>query len=118
LLRTQLASVGVALHPETRVVGVSQDGLSCLDPSERPFELAVDATVLVTQRVSEEGLYLELTAQDLGDVEALHRVGDCAAPRLIADAIFDGHRLAREIDSPHPEIPLPHRQERVLTARG
>ena len=118
LLRTQLASVGVAVHTETRVVGVSQDGLSCLDPSERPFELAVDATVLVTQRVSDEGLYVELTAQGLGDVEALHRVGDCVAPRLIADAIFDGHRLAREIDSPHPEIPLPHRQERVLTARG
>ncbi len=117
LLRAQLASLGVTVHTETRVVDVSRDGLSCLDPSDRAFELAVDATVLVTQRVSDDRLYLELTAGSLGDVESLHRTGDCVAPRLIADAIFDGHRLAREIDSPHPEIPLPHRQERVVMAR-
>ena len=117
LLRAQLASLGVTVHTETRVVGVSRDGLSCLDPTERAFELAVDATVLVTQRISDDRLYLELMAGSLGDVESLHRTGDCVAPRLIADAIFDGHRLAREIDSPHPEIPLPHRQERVVTAQ-
>jgi hypothetical protein len=34
------------------------------------------------------------------------------APRLIADVIFDGHRLAREIDSPNPEEPLPYKRER------
>jgi dimethylamine/trimethylamine dehydrogenase len=38
------------------------------------------------------------------------------APRLIADAIFDGHRLAREIDSPDPERPLPYLRERPLMA--
>jgi hypothetical protein len=31
---------------------------------------------------------------------------------LIADVIFDGHRLAREIDSPNPEEPLPYKRER------
>ena len=116
LLRARLASLGVNLHTETRVVGVSQEGLSCLDPAGQAFELAVDATVLVTQRVSDDRLYGELTAGGLGDLESLHRTGDCVAPRLIADAIFDGHRLAREIDSAHPDIPLPHRQERVVRA--
>jgi dimethylamine/trimethylamine dehydrogenase len=117
LLRARLASLDVTLHSESRVVAVSPDGLSCLDPTERPFELAVDATVLVTQRLSDDRLYLELMARSLGDIESLHRTGDCVAPRLIADAIFDGHRLAREIDSPNPEVPLPHRQERVVAAR-
>ena len=118
LLRARLASLGVTVRTETRVGGVSQDGLSCLDRTERAFELAVDATVLVTQRVSDDRLYIELMAGSLGDVESLHRTGDCVAPRLIADAIFDGHRLAREIDSPHPDIPLPHRQERVVKAQA
>ena len=36
------------------------------------------------------------------------------APRLLAEAIFDGHRLAREIDSPDPEIALPYLRERPL----
>jgi dimethylamine/trimethylamine dehydrogenase len=31
-----------------------------------------------------------------------------------ADAIFDGHRLAREIDSPNPAVPLPFRRERLV----
>ena len=33
---------------------------------------------------------------------------------MIVDSIFDGHRLAREIDSPHPEMPLPFIRERRL----
>ncbi len=42
----------------------------------------------------------------------VYRIGDCVAPRLIADAIWDGHRLGREIDSPDPASPLPHLRER------
>ena len=33
---------------------------------------------------------------------------------MIVDSIFDGHRLGREIDSPHPEMPLPFIRERRL----
>ena len=47
---------------------------------------------------------------------AAHRLGDCLVPRLIADAVFDGHRLAREIDEPDPAVPLPFiRERRTLT---
>ncbi len=38
----------------------------------------------------------------LGDAYA---VGDCVAPRLLADCIFDGHRLAMEIEQPDPMVP-------------
>jgi dimethylamine/trimethylamine dehydrogenase len=41
-------------------------------------------------------------------------IGDASAPRMLVDSIFDGHRLAREIDSPHPEMPLPFIRERRL----
>ena len=74
--------------------------------------------MLVTQRLSNEELYLELRADEEAlaaeGVEGLYRIGDCVAPRMIADAIFDGHRLAREIDSENPAIPLPYRRERLL----
>ena len=45
-------------------------------------------------------------------------IGDAAAPRMIADSIFDGHRLAREIDSPNPAMPLPFIRERRLWGDG
>ena len=47
-------------------------------------------------------------------IEAVYVIGDASAPRMIVDSIFDGHRLAREIDSPNPEMPLPFIRERRL----
>ena len=44
----------------------------------------------------------------------MHRIGDCYAPNFIAETIFSGHRLGREIDSAHPDRPLPFIRERRL----
>jgi dimethylamine/trimethylamine dehydrogenase len=33
---------------------------------------------------------------------------------MLGDAIFDGHRIAREIDSKDPRIPLPYKRERLV----
>jgi dimethylamine/trimethylamine dehydrogenase len=35
----------------------------------------------------------------------VYRAGDCLAPRYLADVVFDGHRMGREIDSPDPQRP-------------
>jgi dimethylamine/trimethylamine dehydrogenase len=73
-----------------------------------------DAVVLVTQRESVDGVYRELVADiarlEREGIEAVYRIGDCLAPRLPAD-IFEGHRLAREIDSPDPAVALPYLRE-------
>ena len=45
---------------------------------------------------------------------AVHRIGDCYAPNFIAESIFSGHRLGREIDSPNPDRPFPFIRERRL----
>lgn len=74
-----------------------------------------DAVVLVTQRESIDHVYRELTADparlEQEGIEAVYRVGDCVAPRLPAESIFEGHRLAREIDSPDPAVALPYLRE-------
>jgi dimethylamine/trimethylamine dehydrogenase len=82
-----------------------------------------DAVVLVTQRRSNEALFrslkddIGLDALNAEGVQALYRIGDCEAPRLIADAVFSGHRLAREIDTEDPSIPLPYKRERKVVER-
>jgi dimethylamine/trimethylamine dehydrogenase len=95
--------------------------LTTKDHLGEPLELEADAVVLVTQRLSNEELYLELAKDEEAlrgqGVEALYRIGDCVAPRLIAEAIFDGHRLAREIDSKEPSVPLPYKRERLVLER-
>ena len=81
-------------------------------------KLDCDALVLVTTREPNSELYDGLKArQDEWpdcDIEDVYRIGDCHAPRHITNAIFDGHRLAREFDSPHPQYPLPFIRERQI----
>ena len=65
--------------------------------------------VLATQRVSADALFHDLDGRRPG----VFRIGDCVAPRLLAEVVFDGHRLAREIDGDDPEVALPYLRERV-----
>jgi dimethylamine/trimethylamine dehydrogenase len=114
LLRRRLHDVGVRI--QRGVVLESLEGGR--DEFGEPFALEADAVVLVTQRLSNEALYLELKEDEEAlraeGIEAVYRVGDCVAPQLIADAIFDGHRLAREIDAEDPAVPRPWLRERAL----
>jgi dimethylamine/trimethylamine dehydrogenase len=117
-LKERLHEVGVRMHRTVRLDRIEAGGVACEDEFGEPVELEADAFVLVTQRLSNDGLYLELKAgaDTLADegIEALDRIGDCVAPRLISEAIFDGHRLAREIDSESPALPLPYLRERLI----
>ncbi len=91
------------------------------DGHEHTWE--VDGVVLVTGRHSDEALFRQckdvigLERLHAEGVKGLYRIGDCEAPRLLADAVFSGHRLAREIDSPDPSIPLPYLRERRVYQR-
>jgi dimethylamine/trimethylamine dehydrogenase len=117
LLKRRLHESGVRLHRGVVLERVEPGLVSGRGEFGEPYELETDAVVLVTQRVSDEALYLELAADEerlrAEGIEAVYRIGDCVAPQLIADAIFDGHRLAREIDADDPAVPLPWRRERI-----
>ena len=90
---------------------------------EHLTEWEADAVVLVTQRRSNEALYRELkdkigaAALQSEGITGFYRIGDCEAPRLTADCVFSGHRLAREIDSDNPDVPLPFKRERAVVER-
>jgi dimethylamine/trimethylamine dehydrogenase len=118
LLRRHLHEVGIRQRTGTMLAAIEPGRVSAIDEFGEPLELEADAVVLVTQRLSDDALYLELRADGdtLADegIEGVYRIGDCVAPRIIAEAIFDGHRLAREIDSQDPAVPLPYRRERLV----
>lgn len=114
ILRRHLRALGVREHLETRVLAVSRAGVEIADPFDELATLDA-AIVLVTQRLSEDGLYRDLVddpdALAAAGIAGVHRVGDCVTPRWLADAVFDGHRLAREIDDDDPDVPRPYRRE-------
>jgi dimethylamine/trimethylamine dehydrogenase len=117
LLRQHLHDRGIGQRAGVLLTGIEPGRVTATDEFGEAFELEADAVVLVTQRLSNEALYRELRADEDAlrseGVEALYRIGDCVAPRIVAEAIFDGHRLAREIDSENPAVPLPYRRERI-----
>ena len=119
-VRRRLHDLGIRAYRGMVAERISAGRLELVGEFDARSSLEVDGVVLVTQRVSDDALYRELVADPSGleatGIEAVYRIGDCVAPRLIADAIFDGHRLAREIDSPHPEMALPYLRERPLMA--
>src|SRR5262249_7549424 len=82
-----------------------------------PWSAGCDGVVLVTQQASDDGLYLELAgdpaALAAAGIGAVYRIGDAVAPRLLSEAVFHGHPLARRNRSPDPAAPRPDRRERA-----
>ena len=72
----------------------------------------------MTQRVSDCEIYDELRSDQarLADagIKGVFLIGDAEVPGMIAQSVFSGHRLGREIDSPDPSVPLPFIRERRL----
>ena len=118
LLR-RLHEIGVSIATGMTVTALEPGRTLGQDMFANPVTLEADAVVLVTQRVSDDTLYTELTAESpeslsTAGIEGVYRIGDCVSPRLLGESIYDGHRLAREIDSLDPSVPLAYLRERLL----
>ena len=124
MLRAHLHRAGIRAVHATTITEIKPGGdgggpwtVAGHDRHGDPWSAGCDGVVLVTQQASDDALYQELTgdpeALAAAGIAAVYRIGDAVAPRLLSEAVFDGHRLAREIDSPDPATPLPYRRERT-----
>jgi len=111
----------VRVHRGVTVTSVAPSLVSGADEFDQLWEMAADGVVLVTQQRSDDALLraLRTEPQRLADagIEAVYGIGDATAPRPLSEAVFDGHRLAREIDSADPNRPLPYLRERPSGVR-
>jgi dimethylamine/trimethylamine dehydrogenase len=118
ILRQRLHDAGIGMRPKVAVTLIEEGRLIGETLYGDPVEVPMDAVVLTTQRLSNDALYRELKRDpdglDASGIEGLYRIGDCVAPRMLADTVFDGHRLAREIDTVDPATPLDWVRERSL----
>jgi dimethylamine/trimethylamine dehydrogenase len=120
MLHRDLHRLGVGIHTYTMIDKIEPGSVELYNvwnPAHKE-RVEVDSVVLCTQRLGNRELYEELRADrgrfEQEGIESVYIIGDAAAPRMIVDSIFDGHRLAREIDSPNPAMPLPFIRERRL----
>jgi dimethylamine/trimethylamine dehydrogenase len=117
-LREHLHGVGVRGHRGVTLTSFDGTTARGIDIEEDPWQLDASSVVLVTQQQSHDELYQALAndpvALESAGIEAVYRVGDAVSPRMISEAIFDAHRLARELDTADPTIPRPFLREPMV----
>jgi dimethylamine/trimethylamine dehydrogenase len=99
-IQLKLMRLGVKLYPQHVVSEIAWDCVKLINTiSGEGTELPRDATVLVSDRVSNDATYYELKpALEAGKISSLRVIGDAEAPNIIAQAVFSGHLAAREFD--------------------
>jgi dimethylamine/trimethylamine dehydrogenase len=115
LLRSHLHGLGVTFHTDVTVLAYEEGAVTGETGLGDDWSLDADGLVLVTQQVSDDGLYRDLTsapdALATAGISRVHRIGDAEAPAMPSEAIFSGHRLARELESDQADFAQPWRRE-------
>ncbi|MCP4390298.1 MAG: FAD-dependent oxidoreductase [Gammaproteobacteria bacterium] len=91
----------VRIESETLVVRNIHSG----DESEHAF----NSLLLVTSRKPDDSLFHQLPPG------SARRIGDCLVPSSIADAVYSGHRCAREYGE-DPQLLVPRRERAMVQA--
>ena len=118
-IQTRALELGVELVVSQRVTGFDGDRITIACAySGRESTRACRTLVPVTSREPNDDLYAELSSdeerlRDAG-ILSLSRIGDCTAPGMIAQAVFAGHRYARELGANDIEVD----RDRVIIESG
>ena len=119
-LQADLRRLGVKIMTDTMLQEV-RPGVAVTADIWRPDiteEHQIESLVMSSARESDSEIYEDLRRHPelltQAGIEGLYVIGSAAAPGMIVHSIFDGHRLAREIDSPDPSQPLPFIRERRI----
>jgi dimethylamine/trimethylamine dehydrogenase len=96
----RIARLGIAVVPYTSVTGCSGDRVQLVNAlTGAETELAAPALVTITARLPVDGLYEQLRERRAdADIATVTRIGDCWAPSTIQQAVYSGHKWARELD--------------------
>ncbi|MBM4197885.1 MAG: NADH:flavin oxidoreductase [Gammaproteobacteria bacterium] len=120
LVERRLLETGVEIIEKHTLTAIAADEVRIRHvQSGRERSIPCASVLLVTMRLPDDSLYLDLAAdpgrlRDAG-ILSLTRIGDCLAPSTIAAAVYAGHRYAREADVP-PTDGVPFQRELIALA--
>ncbi|HEU4825848.1 MAG TPA: hypothetical protein VFS85_05175 [Dongiaceae bacterium] len=122
-IQKRLIELGVEIDVTRGLMKVARDHaeVACTY-SGRLSQIPCGAVVLVTARLPNDALYLDLKARQAGwrdaGIRSVKLIGDASAPAPIAWATYAGHRYAEELDAPDIGDAVPFKRElAALSAR-
>ena len=106
-IQRQILEMGIKVLFHRNILSITKGEVELTDVYvDDRITLPYGSLVMVTSRLPNETLYLELMADPEAlkakGVRSVTRIGDCLGPSTVAAAIFGGHRYARELDAPSP----------------
>ncbi len=104
-VQRRLIEMGISITTAHSLMSFDGNVVSfCCNYSDQKKSIDADSIVLVTARTPNDTLYYELDEYLNSEPEeklfTVSKIGDCDAPSIIADAVFAGHKWARELDQP------------------
>jgi len=98
-VQRRLIDLGVSIVTSHRMasVGDGRGELACVYSDQRR-QIDCCAVVPVTMRARNTALFDALSRQSPSTFTTLRLIGDAASPGLIADAVYDGHKAARDFE--------------------
>ncbi len=104
-IQKALIEMGVEIRTGQRLTSLSADHCeSVCVYADRAMVLPCDSVLLVTERHRNTALYDQLRKDAPAGITTLELIGDAAAPGLIADAVYCGHKAARNFEADPDEI--------------
>ena len=113
-IQRRLLLAGVTLRTSAALTAVGAGQVTVASTyTGQLTEAAAGSVVMVTARLPEEELYLDLLAcQERGEIASVRAIGDAWAPGTIAAAVWSGRRFAEEFDADLPGTDaVPFRRE-------
>ena len=113
-IQRRLLLAGVTLRTSAAVTAVGAGKVTVASTyTGQLSEAAADSVILVTARLPDEELFLDLLARhERGEIASVRAIGDAWAPGTIAAAVWSGRRFAEEFDADLPSNDVvPFRRE-------
>jgi dimethylamine/trimethylamine dehydrogenase len=113
-IQRRLLLAGVTLRTSAALTAVGAGQVTVASTyTGQLSDIAADSVVLVTARLPDEELFLDLLARrDQGEIASVRAIGDAWAPGTIAAAVWSGRRFAEEFDAQLPSNDVvPFRRE-------
>lgn len=100
-IETRLIKAGVEILARHQLSALEENKVHLQDNLNRKTVVREGTVINVTARLPRDELYNDLMADPdslkASGIQSVRRIGDCFGPSIIAAAVYEGHRYAREL---------------------